>query len=318
MDRETGTIRFANAAADRFAGGVFPKDLCHDLLKSAAQGTQLASREARLHLNGVTVPVVLSSSPWSSGVVVTIQDDRGAERVKTRFLSNVSHEFRTPLNAIVGFSELLLGETKRGTLKHKYMQAIRRNGERLSRLISDVLEVSKIDEKESDFGEEPLVPRTMCQAILDEYQDLAREKNLRLQARFDGPCDDASLSDPRRLRRVLTSLLDNALKFTARGFVQLETRVANGRVEFRVSDSGAGIPERLREELFKPFSQADGSSTRRFGGSGLGLELARKTARTMGGDVLLEISAPGKGSRFLFWMPAKPAPVSKARPVPPV
>lgn len=229
-----------------------------------------------------------------------------ANNAKSEFLANMSHEIRTPLTAIVGFAELLRPQTSEADRLH-HTEIILRNARVLNQLVSDILDLSKIE-----AGGLVLTPGNVSLAPLvadvrESFEVQAKSKGLAFTVRSGDRLPDEIQTDAARLRQVLVNLLSNALKFTARGGVELAIdRTRDGRdLTFTVSDTGIGIDAEQQTRLFQAFSQADASTTRQFGGSGLGLMLARRLARRLGGDLVLTRSAPGQGSTFVLTIPVE-------------
>ena len=224
---------------------------------------------------------------------------------KSEFLANMSHEIRTPMTAILGFTELLSTEcdVARGTEERlEAIQAIRRNGDYLLRLINDILDLSKIEAGKVE------VELTTCSPaqVLDEVARLMRvpadAKGLPLELEFDGGVPESIRSDPLRLRQILINLVGNAVKFTETGSVRMVGRLLRlpgkpALLEVDVIDTGVGMTQEETKRLFRPFSQADSSTTRKFGGTGLGLTISKRLAEMLGGGIALS-SEPGKGSTF--------------------
>jgi signal transduction histidine kinase/CheY-like chemotaxis protein len=224
-----------------------------------------------------------------------------ANHAKTAFLANMSHEIRTPLASIIGFAELLL-ERNHEVGREEALQTIMHNGRHLLQIISDILDVSKIEagSLELEHGDVNLA------ALLQETEDLVapqvREKGLQFALQLELPLPLHVRADPLRLKQVLLNFTGNAAKFTARGSVTLRARASRERLCLSVLDTGIGLDDAQRERLFQPFAQADVSTTRRFGGTGLGLYICRRLAQMMGGDVDVQ-STPGAGSCFTLQLP---------------
>jgi signal transduction histidine kinase/ActR/RegA family two-component response regulator len=233
-----------------------------------------------------------------------------ADRAKSGFLAVMSHEIRTPLNAILGFTHLLAGEVQ-GAEHQTWLKTIDQSGRALQAIINDVLDFSKIEAGQMDISSEPFQLVEGMRSLTALFRPAADEKGVGLELSLEAGVPETIMTDPTRLRQILTNLLSNAVKFTSKGTIGLRVgAVAAGEgrrtLRFSVADTGIGIPESVRDRLFKPFSQADSSTTRNFGGTGLGLAISLRLARAMGGD-LGYTSTPGKGSVFTLSLPAEPA-----------
>jgi PAS domain S-box-containing protein len=235
---------------------------------------------------------------------------QAANRAKSDFLANMSHEIRTPMNAILGFTELLrrgvTSNEKTGSQdRQKYLNIIHGSGKHLLELINDILDLSKV---EAGHLEVESVKCEVHQVVLDVARIMnvkADEKGIALRVVFDSALPAHIHSDPSRLRQVFTNLVGNAIKFTATGEVRISVRVVQATganalqsvMQIDIADSGIGIPTNRLESIFEPFVQAEASTTRKFGGTGLGLTISRRFARALGGDVVAT-SQPGLGSVF--------------------
>ena len=231
-----------------------------------------------------------------------------ANRSKTAFLANMSHEIRTPLTAILGYSEELLQDELSAAEQREAVKVIHQNGEFLLQIVSDILDLSKIESGKIDLETVRFSPTKLVAEVCQLMDARARAKGIRLTHHFDGPVPEQIHSDPTRVRQILLNLLSNAIKFTAEGGVRLTTRLVeweNGEIptdgsrclEFEVRDSGIGMTPDQIDNVFEAFSQADSSTTRRFGGTGLGLTICDRLTRLLGGVVRVE-SEPGSGSTF--------------------
>jgi signal transduction histidine kinase/CheY-like chemotaxis protein len=234
-----------------------------------------------------------------------------ANRAKGDFLAVMSHEIRTPLNAVMGFANLL-AETRLDEAQRGYVGTITGEGARLTSLINDILDLTKIEEGRLVLERLPFAPIETAQEVLRLLGPRAAEKklDLRFEAQVLNPLLIAG--DPLRFRQILVNLLDNALKFTPRGHVTLFLRWeppvaddAQGSLHIRVRDTGIGIAREKQKKLFQMFMQADPSTTRRFGGTGLGLAICQRLVGLMGGTIAVK-SDPGAGSEFSFSLPATP------------
>lgn len=228
-----------------------------------------------------------------------------ANIAKSQFLASMSHEIRTPLAAVLGFSELLYSHNNTPEKNDELKAIIKRNGSLLMRIIEDVLNFSKIEAGQLDLEYKHFDIGSFFKDIESNLLLRAEEKGLSLITKYDDNIKGAYQGDPLRLKQVLLNIIGNSIKFTDRGnvWVTVKTQEANrdsGRQKFivTVEDQGVGIaPERV-SRLFKPFMQADSSTQRLFGGSGLGLVIARQIALAMGGDIELVRSHPGVGTTF--------------------
>ncbi|HVK62029.1 MAG TPA: response regulator [Bdellovibrionales bacterium] len=225
-------------------------------------------------------------------------DAEKANTAKTRFLANMSHEIRTPIGAIIGFIDLLKSHENSREDISKYMAIIDRNSHQLLRLIDDILDLSKVEAGK-------LVIEQIAFKLTDLLADLgsimsfkAAEKGIVFRTIIETLIPDEIISDPGRIRQILSNIVGNAIKFTARGSVELRVAFKNGALEFLVADTGVGLTTSQAAKLFQPFVQADTTTSRRFGGTGLGLVLSRGLAQSMGGNLTLMESTEGQGSVF--------------------
>ncbi|HET7774279.1 MAG TPA: ATP-binding protein [Burkholderiaceae bacterium] len=229
-----------------------------------------------------------------------------ASRAKGAFLANMSHEIRTPMNAIVGFSQILLRGDLPPAARHQ-VQHMAQAADHLLLLINDVLDISKIESGKLVLEPTAFDLRALFTRLLMLVETNARSKKLGLYHELEDEVPRWVVGDPTRLTQILLNFLGNAVKFTESGAIILrcavQDRDADGVVlRFEVQDTGVGIPEDAQERIFRPFEQADLSSTRSYGGTGLGLSISRKLAQLMGGSVGVQ-SAVGRGS--LFWATAR-------------
>lgn len=225
-----------------------------------------------------------------------------ANQAKSRFLANMSHEIRTPLGAILGFAELMADPRQSESERQDCIKTILRNGSQLSTVINDILDLSKIESERLSIESLPVCPIEVLEDVADLLRVQARAKGIDLILRSDSALPLRICSDPTRLRQILINIIGNALKFTKQGRVEVRVRQSSEQgIEFLkvlVKDDGPGISIENRAKLFQPFMQADTSTARVYGGSGLGLLLSRRLANALGGDVQLLESEVGQGSTF--------------------
>jgi PAS domain S-box-containing protein len=246
-----------------------------------------------------------------------------ASRAKSEFLANMSHEIRTPMNGIIGMQALALGATGAED-RAGYLEAAQSSAYSLLAILNDILDVSKIEAGRLEIHRAPFSLRRCMDEVLQLVRPRAREKGLELVSTLNGAVPDALVADALRMRQILTNLLGNAVKFTDRGRVELRvdsrpTGADQLLLEFAVIDTGIGIRAEHREVIFEAFRQADSSTTRQFGGTGLGLTISARLVAMMGGTLAVD-SSFGQGSEFRFTMPCKLAPqdttvTAPARPV---
>ncbi|MGA0545720.1 ATP-binding protein [Brevundimonas sp. VNH65] len=231
-----------------------------------------------------------------------------ASEAKSNFLGVVSHELRTPMNGVLGAAQLL-GSTRLDNTQREYLSVIRNSGDSLLSLLNDILDMTKIEAGRMTFEVMDVSIPDLHQRVTGPFQAMAEAKGVKLNCAFTGEIPSVVRGDPLRVGQVLQNLLSNAVKFTDAGQIDYEinaVRLSERRVRFRfiVTDSGPGISDEDMARLFQPFTQLDASSTRRFGGTGLGLTIARRMANIMHGDIDVQ-STPGKGSTFNFTVEAE-------------
>ena len=269
--------------------------------------------------NGKHIPVEFVSNVYSEGDHNVIQcnirditerrrvaeelhkaktEAEAANRAKSEFLANMSHEIRTPMTAIMGFADMILQPNQNDAGRTECVQVIRRNGTYLLELINGILDLSKIEEGRMTIESIPSELTALLADIVANARPRAIEKGLEFELIIACPIARFVRTDPLRLRQIMANLLGNAIKFTSAGKITVTICSEHTHVlRIEVSDSGIGMTKDQLERLFRPFSQADESITRKFGGTGLGLTISRKLARLLGGEIEVK-SKPGVGSTF--------------------
>ncbi len=225
-----------------------------------------------------------------------------ATRAKSEFLANMSHELRTPMNAVVGLTDLLLKDQPTESQRDA-LETIRTSSDALLSLLDDILDLSKIESGALQFESLPTSPAAVAEEVRKLLAARAQSRGIGLRCEVDASTPLTVLCDPTRLRQVLLNLVGNAVKFTASGEVVMHVSWADERLTVSVRDSGIGIRQEELARIFQPFVQADASTTRRFGGTGLGLTIVQRLVEAQSGTVTVE-SQPGQGSCFTVTLPA--------------
>lgn len=241
-----------------------------------------------------------------------------ASEAKSSFLANMSHEIRTPLGAILGFSNLLRLDTE-DVERDSYLDIIERNGQALTKIIDDILDLSKVEAGQMTVEMTRLNLSDMFREVEGLFSERSKSKGVEIHCEICPKTPVEIETDPVRLRQILLNIVGNAVKFTDRGevhiFVCIKTNdLGKDQLLVRVSDTGTGMNRDQINKIFKPFSQADNSTTRRFGGTGLGLALSRRLAQNLGGDIELTSSEVGKGSTFEITVDVK-IPENQKKPI---
>jgi PAS domain S-box-containing protein len=259
---------------------------------------------------------------WLDGVIMDISERKATElalqhakheaevaaAAKTMFLANMGHEVRTPLNAILGFSGIVMARTLDDT-QREHMKKVQQAANTLLQIVNDILDMARLERGTLTLHSETFSLNTLAHAALLAQQPAARKKGLALRLQADPALCDMVQGDARRLRQVLDRLLDNAVKFTDEGSVCLELGQDGDQLMLAVHDTGIGIAPQWQDRIFEAFTQADASMSRRHGGTGLGATIALQLVEHMGGTLRLR-SQPGEGSSFVVRLPL--APVGRA------
>ncbi len=226
-----------------------------------------------------------------------------AVKAKQQFLSNMSHEIRTPMNAIIGFTKVVL-KTDLTIKQREYLTAIKLSGNSLIVLINDILDLAKVDAGKMTFEEIPFKMSSSVSAMIHLFETKIQEKNLELVKVYDKHIPEVLLGDPVRLHQIILNLVSNAVKFTSKGKITIKLKLIKEdekqvNIEFSVTDTGIGIPENKKDQIFENFHQASSGTSRLYGGTGLGLAIVKQLVEAQGGKILVK-SKVDKGSTFSF------------------
>lgn len=285
---------------NRFQGFIVDRhfhEIGRRVLKLNAQ--RLIQQEGKVAMILLAIEDVTEAKVADEEVKQAKESAENANQAKSDFLANMSHEIRTPLATILGFTELLTNDPLVRTEEAHPLHKIRSSAEHLTELIDEILDLSKIEagKLEVDTVKLELLPELA--ETLSGLRTQAEAKGLTLDLVFDGVVPEYINTCPLRLRQILLNVIGNAVKFTERGRIGVTIRLtATGHLSFAVSDTGCGLTPEQREQIFRAFGQADSSVTRKYGGTGLGLNLSRRLAEALGGTVELSTSHANEGSTF--------------------
>ena len=329
VGRPVGALAWSGADGRSVEAGSLPwVDACRNGIAQRNGTVYLHNAHALRRTFRVNCTPVLGAGVKDTPVLVSLDDvtdieekevqliaarskAEAANRSKSEFLANMSHEIRTPMNAILGFTELLRRARtyKSGDLR-KHLDIIHASGVHLLGLINDILDLSKVEAGRVEVERIECAPLQVLREVVQVLAVRAQEKGIALTLEYVAPIPSRILSDPARMRQIVTNLIGNAIKFTSQGGVRVRPRFEpdgeEGRLVVDITDSGIGIPVDKIEQIFDPFTQAEASTTRRFGGTGLGLTISRRFARALGGDITAH-STPGTGSVFSLVLPTGPS-----------
>jgi two-component system, sensor histidine kinase and response regulator len=268
--------------------------------------------------NGSVIHNKNGEAEWIDGVILDISQrikmedelrlakekaEESAES-KASFLANMSHEIRTPMNSIIGFSDILLEADISGESK-QHLATISKSARSLLHLLNDILDSAKLEKNKLDLDIRAFLPANMVDTVISTLWLQARSKGLELNFHIEPNVANTYLGAEDRIRQVLMNILGNAIKFTEKGNVTLTiSKLVNGNLRFTIKDTGIGIPQERLKNIFDPFTQADASMSRRFGGTGLGTSISKQLVNLMGGEIFVR-SELGKGSCFYFDLPLK-------------
>ncbi len=268
------------------------------LMVALAHARESQARELRQRNALIEQQVVLQTRQLAEARDQALE----ASRVKSEFLASMSHEIRTPLNAIIGMAELL-SETRLDNEQSRYVGVFRKAGEALLSLVNDILDLSKIEARQLELERIPFRIREVLDNACEIHALKCQEKGIALNCQVDPAVPPVLVGDPSRLRQIILNLVGNAIKFTEQGSITVnaapDPEGAPGSLRFSVVDTGIGIPADKVETIFSSFTQVDSSTTRKYGGTGLGLTISQKLVSMMDGRIWVE-SEPGVGSTFLF------------------
>jgi signal transduction histidine kinase len=225
-----------------------------------------------------------------------------SDKLKSAFLANMSHEIRTPLNSIIGFSELLTDSDFGQVERTEFAQIINKSGNNLLAILSDIMDLSKIEAGQVQVMKSTLFVSKLLAEIQQEFLYNAAAKGIELKLDSLNPPTVIINGDETKIRQIIANLINNALKFTHAGYVELGVRVLDNQVCFHIKDTGIGIPAEFQQQIFERFRQIESSHNRKYGGNGLGLAISKSLVELLGGKIWVE-SEINRGTTFYFTVP---------------
>ena len=276
--------------------GLLFRDFNH--MVKQIRDSQSELKTYKLHLEEMVDVRTKELEETNQQLEIAIKEAEQASDLKSRFLANMSHEIRTPLTAIMGFTEQLIVNPQ-ATANRNHLSTVLRNSKHLLELINNILDLSKIEAEKLDVEHRPFKLQPLLEDVESIIAPLAQEKQLSFSMDYQFPLPRSIYSDITRLKQILLNITTNAVKFTEYGGIRLSVRFIHQSqsVEFVIEDTGIGMSDSEIKRVFKPFEQADSTTTRRFGGTGLGLCISKNLAQLLGGDVEV-LSEQGVGSKF--------------------
>ncbi len=305
---------FENGTTERFTIVYDTSRISKLILKNATRATLAVTISPILNQKGIVTNAVIQHLDISElkemeeTLKAAKNDAEAANRAKSEFLANMSHEIRTPMNGVIGMAQLL-EYTSLTQQQREYVDALKESGKNLLSLINDILDLSKIEAGKIIIEPAEFSLQHCVHNVTLTQKAALYEKKLSLKVDIAGDVPETLIGDSLRIKQILLNLIGNAIKFTSQGSISISAQVVLRQadlvlLELAVQDSGIGIPAEALDEIFKPFTQEDGSTTRKYGGTGLGLTISRRMAELMGGSISVE-SSPNVGSTFILTLPLK-------------